>query len=166
MIPNNRAFNGKPTYEDNGKIISRWHRLGIKGDYQLHFRFISVNPERKQAVALFFSNYVGEVRWNGQLLTVPQNAFGHYLFKMEDFPDRQFTLCVCAREGELVFGNASLRPEVGTYTCGSFGNAFWIEKVDDTVFRFHCNDHEYNEDFNDLIFELEIQKTGDRVCTE
>lgn len=42
------------------------------------------------------------------------------------------------------------------FTSGSFGNAFWIEKLSPTHSRFYCNDHEYDDDFDDLIFEVEV----------
>ncbi len=43
------------------------------------------------------------------------------------------------------------------------GNAFWIEKLDKDCYRFHCNDHVMDEDFDDLVFDLSIEerKTGD-----
>jgi len=40
---------------------------------------------------------------------------------------------------------------------GLYGNAFWIERISDSKYRFHCNDHKMDDDFNDLIFDLEIE---------
>jgi len=37
-----------------------------------------------------------------------------------------------------------------------YGNAFWIEQLSDTCQRFHCNDHKMDDDFDDLIFDMEI----------
>ncbi len=38
------------------------------------------------------------------------------------------------------------------------GNAFWIEELGEDFYRFHCNDHAMDEDFDDLIFDLKIEK--------
>ena len=38
-----------------------------------------------------------------------------------------------------------------------YGNAFWVEQISDTRHRFHCNDHKLDDDFDDLIFDLEIE---------
>ena len=38
-----------------------------------------------------------------------------------------------------------------------YGNAFWVESFSKNLYRFHCNDHRMDDDFNDLIFDLEIE---------
>ena len=43
-----------------------------------------------------------------------------------------------------------------SFTGGSYANAFWIEELGGCVYRFHCNDHEMDDDFNDFVFELEV----------
>ena len=41
-----------------------------------------------------------------------------------------------------------------------YGNAFWMEQLSDNRYRFHCNDHQMDDDFDDLIFDLEIESTS------
>ena len=38
-----------------------------------------------------------------------------------------------------------------------YANAFWIESFSKNHYRFHCNDHQMDDDFDDLIFDLEIE---------
>ena len=39
-----------------------------------------------------------------------------------------------------------------------YGNSFWIEQLSDNQYRFHCNDHKMDDDFDDLIFDLKIEQ--------
>lgn len=36
-----------------------------------------------------------------------------------------------------------------------YGNAFWVEELSKNLYRFHCNDHRMDDDFDDMIFDLE-----------
>ena len=38
------------------------------------------------------------------------------------------------------------------------GCAMIIENISENHLRFYCNDHENDDDFNDLIFDLEISE--------
>ena len=35
-----------------------------------------------------------------------------------------------------------------------YGNAFGVEKLSENLYRFHCNDHRMDDDFDDLIFDI------------
>ncbi len=156
MIPSDNSFDKNSSYEDNGRTIFRWHHVHRKGGYQLYFRIVSTNSVHRQGIALFFSDFKGKVLLNGMQLKIPKGVFGHYVFKEGEFPNNEFVLSVHAEEGHVFFGNASEREEIGLFTCGAFSNAFWLEQIDCTAFRFHCNDHEYDEDFDDMIFEMSV----------
>ena len=36
------------------------------------------------------------------------------------------------------------------------GCAIYIEELGENKYRFNCNDHEIDDDFDDLIYEMEI----------
>ena len=38
-----------------------------------------------------------------------------------------------------------------------YGNAFWVEQLSENQYRFHCNDHKMDDDFDDLVFDLKIE---------
>ena len=156
MVPNERAFNGKTSYEFDGKTFFRWYYIKNIGDYLLRIKIISTNSINRQGITLNFSNFVGSITCNGMSLPVPKGKFSHYLFKDGDAANNEFILSVHVEQGYLFLGNASERREIGMFTSGSFGNAFWIEQLSSTRSRFHCNDHEYDDDFDDLIFEIEV----------
>ena len=51
-----------------------------------------------------------------------------------------------------------LSPMTVIFSAGHlYGNAFWMEQLSDNRYRFYCNDHRMDDDFDDLIFDLEIE---------
>lgn len=156
MIPCDKAFGGKSFFEFQGRTFYRWHYIRKLGDYTLRLKIISTNSPHGQGVAICFSKFQGTLVINGQVLPIPKKRFGHYIVKDGDAPDNTFDLELHVESGCIFLGNASERKEIGTYTCGSFANAFWIEEFAKDSFRFHCNDHEPDDDFDDMIFEMTI----------
>ena len=154
MIPCDRTFNKKDYYEDDGKIVYRWHHIEKSGDYQINIKIISTNSEILQGIAMFFSDFKGSISLNGDDIQILQGLFKHYVFKDGQFPNNEMLFIVHAKSGQLVFANASQEGEF--FRCGAFGCAFWIENISDNHLRFHCNDHEYDDDFDDLIFDMII----------
>ena len=55
MIPNDRAFNGKTSYEFDGKTYFRWYYIKNTGDYFLRIKIISTDSVNKQGITLNFS---------------------------------------------------------------------------------------------------------------
>lgn len=39
------------------------------------------------------------------------------------------------------------------------GRAMYIEQIGENKLRFYCNDHEIDDDFDDLIFDMEITES-------
>ncbi len=161
MIPNDKAFNGKSSYTCDGKTFSRWYYFRDIGSYHLRFANIRTNSPNKQGLALFFSDFKGELFLNGRKLPVLKGKHQHYTFEVDQLPADGFALSVVIRSGCLYFGNASKRTETTSFTCGAFGNAFWTEALSENQIRFHCNDHEYDDDFDDLVFDLIIEKKAE-----
>ena len=156
MIPNDRAFNGKEFFEFSGKKYYRWYYLNFDRDYCFCFRIISTKSNNKQGITLHFADFKGNILCNGRPMAIPKNKFGNYLFKADDIVNDEVSVSVQPREGRLFLGNASERGELGIFTSGAFGCAFWIETIKNNHYRFHCNDHEYDDDFDDLVFDLII----------
>ena len=159
MIPNNRAFNGKSYFEHDGKTFRRWYSIDKVGHYKLKINVISTKSVHKQGIALFFSDFKGNLLLNGENLPVLKGKFKHYVFDEDIVSAHGLILSVQAEKGMLVLGNGSRTPGDGGFECGAFGCSFWTEALSENKFRFHCNDHEMDDDFDDLIFELEIIDT-------
>lgn len=155
MVPCDKSFNGNTFYEHNGKTYYRWYNLKFDTTFIVRFKLVSTKSAFNQAIALFFSDFKGDLYINNQKVKILK-GFKHYLFKTQDFETDFLELRVCPQNGYLFFGNASEDPRGIGYECGAFGCAFWIEILDQQTYRFHCNDHEYDDDFDDLVFDCSI----------
>lgn len=75
---------------------------------------------------------------------------------METAPN-EFEVRIQLIEGTVLICNGS--DPLGTrQICHTLhmGCAIYIENIDNHLYRFHCNDHENDDDFDDLIFEMEL----------
>ena len=61
-------------------------------------------------------------------------------------------------EGNIAISNGCLRPTTETIACFVDGFAMIKEELGEDKFRFYCNDIDWDDDFDDLIFDLEIEK--------
>lgn len=146
--------------EYNGKKISRFLKVNKKGSYILRFTFVSTNSRFTQAIVLFFSeDFKGKVYLMGKEQKIPKTPFPKMNF-WEDTAPRSFDVEVDVEAGQITVCNGS--DPLGTkQICHSlsFGCALINEKLGEDRFRFQCNDHENDDDFDDLIFEMEIIKS-------
>jgi len=187
MIPDNRAFNGQETFEDSGTIFYRSYKIEKLGKFRLTIHITTINSPYRQAIAFSLSTkpkFKGTIFING-VRFIPEKKQQHYVMPVE-FPDRaMITLDLVVLEGYIRFANASdflddypemiekISAQTGrsrdqfrgcSYTSGfsagfSYGNAFWIESLSENCFRFHCNDHRMDDDFDDLVFDIEIESS-------
>ncbi len=185
MIPNNRAFNGRETFEENGKVFYRSYKIEKQGKFQLKIRVTSINSIYRQAIAFSLSSspkFKGTIFINGQKFT-PEKKKTNYVMPVL-LPDKsEIIMDLDVVEGFIRLANASdflddypelierISQQTGrsreqfrgnSYTSGFtasnlYGNAFWVESFSKNLYRFHCNDHRMDDDFDDLIFDLEIE---------
>ena len=183
MIPNDRAFNGNPSFEFDGKTFFRYHKLAQQGEYQFKINLVAKNSPYKQGIAVSFSTkpkFKGTLLINGVEFS-PRNKHSIHVIGEELFNDNDLELKITIEEGFVSFSNASdilgdYREELskfkGTsnktlehreyFTSGFtaanlYGNAFWIENVSENKKRVHCNDHKMDDDFDDLILDIEVK---------
>ena len=187
MIPNGRAFNGKETFEADGKTFYRSWKISHQGEFRVVIQVKEIHSTYKQGIAFSLSSnpaFKGVIRINGQNWPIDRRKrMNHVIPVSLDVPYVQLVLDLDIQEGYLWIANASdflddypeliakVSAQTGrtreqfrgcTFTSGfsaanMYGNAFWIETLAENKFRFHCNDHEMDDDFDDLIFDLEIE---------
>ena len=139
-----------------GQKINRCFNLYKKGKYKLKFTFIKTNSQFIQAIKIFLDDFKGNLIFNGNKIIIPKKKFPQLNF-FEDTASKEFILEVDLEDGHLTICNGS--DSIGTKQfCHSlvFGCAMIIEHPEHNRYRFICNDHEDDEDFDDLIFEMEI----------
>ena len=157
MIPCDRTFNGHNTYEENGITFFRWYPFPMTGDYDLIIRFISTNSPHSQGIWLTRStDFSGTIMQDNVLLPSLKTTFAHHLFKADDYPGREFTLQVRSTRGGIVIANSSQLPDSTIWDCAVCGYALWVEKIHENHYRFHCNDYDYDDDYDDLVFDVQI----------
>lgn len=184
MIPNNRAFNQKSSFECDGKVYYRYRTLAEIGKHVLKIRFLHVDSPYKQGVVFSLSKeFKGKVFFNGKRLAKPKRASESLLVVEEgSMQNNEFELKLYIECGCVLISSASdllgdypswrdlpamkdknmeaMRSYVSGFTAGAFGdkaNAFWVEQVTENRCLYHCNDHAKDDDFDDMVFEVELE---------
>ena len=186
MLPTNKAFNGRQSIEVDGKTYYRSYKIEQQGKYRLIIRIISINSDYNQGIAFNFSKtpvFKGTLFLNGQKF-VPEKKQRYYIIPVAWPEKSEIVMDLDVLNGFFVLANASdclddypalierISQQTGRprelfrgngYTSGFtasnlYGNAFWVEAFSKNLYRFHCNDHQMDQDFDDLIFDLEINK--------
>ena len=143
--------------EYKGKKIHRFFRINNPGDYILKFKFISSNSQFNQAIDIHYGSLKGNMYFLGENITKKKSTFAQAIFFETDISDRCFELNLKLKDGWITICNGS--DTDGTKRgCSTmvFGCAMIIEEIKQNHYKFYCNDFENDDDFDDLIFELEI----------
>ena len=185
MLPTNRTFNGRQSVEVDGKVYYRSYRIERQGKIRLVIRIISINSDYNQGIAFSFSRipkFKGTLFLNGQKF-VPEKRQSNYVVPVAWPEKSEIVMDLDVLDGYFVLANASdylddypnlierIAQQTGrsrdqfrgnSYTSGFtaanlYGNAFWVESLSKNLYRFHCNDHCMDDDFDDLVFDLEIE---------
>lgn len=191
MLPNNRTFSGKEFVEADGRIYRRSFKIEKLGRFRCVIQILEIHSEYRQGIAFALSQkpeFKGKVCINGQLWKPDQGKRTAYVIPVAQTEKMdRIELDLDIWQGYFRLANASdflddypdliekISAQTGrtreqfrgcSYTSGftaanMYGNAFWIETISDNQYRFHCNDHKMDEDFDDLIFDLEIIEADD-----
>ena len=148
---------GKKEVEYKGEKIYSGYDYCKLGLHKLKFTFISSNPKREQCIVLLGNNDICEIEYNGKKYHFPKGRFPSCDIFEKDF-GKSFILNINLKKDHIAICNGAIL-EVGDTQLvrySSFGCAMKIEEISDNKIRFYCNDYEPNDDFNDLIFEIEF----------
>ena len=109
MIPNERAFNGRETFEEDGKIFYRSYRIDKQGKFKLIIRVVSINSKYRQAIAFSLSakpKFKGVLFINGQKF-IPKKGKNNYVMPVT-LPDKiEIIMDFDVVEGNVYLANAS-----------------------------------------------------------
>lgn len=141
--------------EYKGRRIYAFYRIEKVGRYVLKFKFVETNANHTQAIIIHLNEFVGRLYINGEEIRKPKGSFPQLIFD-ETYASQIIELEVELFSGNIVICNgADLLGEGKIWRSLYGGCAMVIEEIEENHFRFLCNDFE-NDDFDDLIFELEI----------
>lgn len=190
MIPNNRAFNGHETFEEDGKVFYRSYKIKNQGQFQLAINVIAINSTYRQAIAFSLSKspkFKGTLFINGEEF-IPEKKKINYIMPVLLPNKSEIIMELDVGEGFIRLANASdflddypeliekISQQTGksrdqfrgnSYASGFtaanlYGNAFWVETLSENCYRFHCNDHKMDDDFDDLIFDLAVKSLSEK----
>lgn len=186
MLPNNSAFKDESYVEEDGIGYYRWKTFSAPIDCRLTINFVSTNSPHKQGIALGFprkQNFQGKVFLNGKQIKYP-GVRTNLVVGDGQFPDNRIILEFHLKKGYVNLSSASqtlgdypgmaeqIAKQTGkdidylydlSWTSGlqlghKYGSAFWIEPLAPNRDRYHCNDHVMDDDFDDLIFDVEMEQ--------
>lgn len=157
MKPFSVLFEGSDQLNYQGKVIKKHYKLDVPGEYDLTFTFLSKNSPFNQAVVLFFCDFKGELYLFDRKYNLPSSRFPKVNFWFDQV-NTEIPVKIRLIEGSVLICNGS-DPTGNKQICHSlcFGCALQIEEQDNKLI-FHCNDHENDDDFDDLIFEVRDNK--------
>lgn len=141
-----------------GKLITRYYKFTEKGAYKFKFNFISKDSNYGQSIEFLIENFVGDIFYNGKKMKKPRGKFPSIMHEIKN-PPEYFEVDVVLQDGDLTICNGYSRPNLPGIWGYLYGGCA-MHKVDlgENHYRFYCNDYEDDDDFDDLIFELEIIK--------
>jgi len=166
-----------------GKKCHKSWNIIPESDCTVKFTRVSSSSPYYTGIAFSFEDYSGEIIINDQTFEVPSKKRTFYVIEMQEGLKSTFFLKLASGKGKITFSCASdtlgdYREEIEKF-CRHTGtkiedvpsrsfksglgnpyakaNMFWIEQITESLYRFHCNDHLVDDDFDDLIFDVEVE---------
>ena len=140
----------------NGMLVERSFSFVKHGKFKFRFKFIQTNSTFTQAIDVYFIDFRGNIKINGKSIRLSKGNYPHVVF-FENSSPKEIELDLEIQQGWISICNAS--DPIGTNQFAYsmiLGCAMIKQELSKNSYRFFCNDHEIDDDFDDLIFELEI----------
>ena len=140
---------GKPI-EYKGKILHMWDRISVpKRETEMEYRILSTSSEWKQGFGLSV---------NGDFDFGTEKPIKSAVSIWEDTAPHTGTFRCRSNAGPLIIKNIWDEGRGGTES-GTNGAAMWIEEIPNGR-RYHCNDGHFDDDFDDIVFEITLVVSG------
>jgi hypothetical protein len=150
-----------------GRLINKYLKFTDAGCYKFKFTINSTDSKFQQGIVIMFSrSYNAEIYINGKKISKPKGQFPKIELWENCIPN-EFNLYIHLIEGTIYFLNGTavpVTPELTYCRMMQGGCAIYIEKIGVNHFRLNCNDVEPDDDFNDLIYEIQWEEISD--CNE
>ncbi len=114
------------------------------------FNVISTNSKYRQGFSLHMYEMKGKLIYDGNV--IQKNGLSFFV----DSIPHTIEIDVEIEEGFLFIENFCDNTGTGSMVAGFSGFAMIIEDIDDNKKRYYCNDFEPDDDFDDLIFEVQF----------
>lgn len=137
----------------NNKTIQRALTITGPKKIKLIITFIEKNSKYKQGISFNMFTMKGKLSCNGQ--TIKRGGFEIW----EHSSPKQFDVDVEIEKGELCIFNICEDIDhrgVTNVVNLTMGMAFYYEEISGNKYRCYCNDWEPDDDFDDLVFDIEF----------
>jgi len=142
--------------EYKGEKVSAYFSFEEKGEHLLKFSFVSSSSKYLQAIIIHWDTFEGQLYIDGKEVKKPKGRFPQTILD-EKYAPKHFEVRVVLHSGKFRICNGSdLLGDEKIWRSLYGGCAMIIEAKDENRYMFYCNDHENDDDFDDLIFEMEI----------
>ena len=122
----------------------------------MKFTFISPSSKYLQAIIIHWDSFKGQLFINGEEVKKPKTRFPQIILD-EKYTPKQFEMKVILHSGRFRICNGSdLLGDQKIWRSLYGGCAMIIEEGENNSYTFYCNDHENDDDFDDLIFKMQI----------
>ncbi len=159
MTPFSVLFGDNIEMEYKGKKIIKLFRFCEKGRFILKFDYVKSNAKNDQSLVIFFTDFKGKMMVDGKEIKPHSKSFPQISF-WKGKPKPTICLDLIIESGRIAIANRGQSEDSEFYHSLVFGCAMMPEQISENKYRFYCNDHKINDDFDDLIFDLEITKVG------
>ncbi len=150
--------------EYNGITYHRFWPIQVDGDIILNLKFVEQRSKYTQAIVLMFpQNFDGSVSISGNHIPIPKTSFPALNF-WEDSAPKEFDVSIKNFTGEIKICNGA--DPIGTKQfCKhlSEGCAMIVRGIGQGKYSFQCNDHEFEGNCENLVFELEIVRADKKI---
>lgn len=154
----------KNVIEYNGITYYRFWPIQVNDDITLKFKFVEQKSKYTQAIVLMFPyDFDGIVSISGNHIPIPKTSFPSLNF-WEDSAPKEFDVSIKNYTGEIKICNGA--DPIGTKQfCKhlSEGCAMIVRGIGQGKYSFQCNDHEFEGNCENLVFELEIVRADKKI---
>ncbi len=141
----------------NNQKIYIVDKYNLNGKHKVKFTFVSTNSQNEQCIILSLVDVKCDILCNNKKYKQLKTKFPT-LDIFEKYFGKELILDIDLRAGTIGICNGSImrvgEEELVTYFSRSC--AMKIEELSPTKKRYYCNDFENDDDFDDLVFEMEI----------
>lgn len=148
--------------EYKGETIYGMYNYDLKGRHTVKFKLIYANPNRERGLHLFIHHFKGEIyHEDGKKQDKPKSKS---IYAEIELPERvwrnngrnEIISTIDLKDGYIGIENGIYDEQGKYFIVSTYWGAMKTEQISPTITRFYCNDTELEDDFDDLIFDLEI----------
>lgn len=146
---------GTNVIEYNGRKVFSCLRCTKPNNYLIRIRNSSVNSNEQQIICIS-TNFEGTISINGEKIKKKKGVFSRISVLEKDIKN-EMIINLELVEGRFIMYNGSIADDSESTRSMVFGCAMNPVKLTDDWYRIYCNDHEIDDDFDDLIFDMKVE---------